>query len=215
MKGAKILIVAMILVLGTTAAWAQGRFEITPFVGYRTTGSFSGGQLQYTDFHIEDGLAYGVSVGYVFSPLFTLEFQWSRSDSTITAHGATFVKSTLADVSTDVYHGNFLFFFRPMEYKLRPYFMFGLGATVANAKNATVGVNPNPGAQSRFSWNLGLGAQYQAGQHVGLRLQARWLPTYINSTSGWWYDWWGNVWLVPISNYMNQFEFTGGLTFRF
>ncbi len=214
-KSAKILIVAMILVLGTTAAWAQGRFEITPFVGYRTTGSFSGGQLDYTDFHIKDGLAYGVSVGYAFSPLFTLEFQWSRSDSSITAHGPTLASTKLADATTDVYHGNFLFFFRPVEYKLRPFFVFGLGATVVNPKNATIGANPNPGAASRFSWNLGLGAQYQATNRIGLRLQARWLPCYINSSSAWFIDWWGYPWLVPVSNYMNQFEFTGGLTFRF
>jgi opacity protein-like surface antigen len=216
MKSTKVLIVALILALVSTAAWAQGKIEITPFVGYRTTGSISGGTAAYTEFHIEDGLAYGVGLGYRFSPLFTLEFQWSRVDSTVTAHGVTFQKTELGSIATDVYHANFMFFFRPEEYKLRPYFMFGLGATVANVGNVTVGDETlNPGAESRFSWSMGLGLQAQFREHIGLRLQTRWLPTYINSTSGWWYDWWGNVWLVPIANYMNQFEFSGGLTFRF
>jgi len=216
MKVTKALVLTLALAVISTAAWAQPRFEIVPFVGYRTTGSFSGGQLQYTDFHIEDGLAYGVSLGYRVSQVFTLEAQWSRVDSTVTAHGVSGIKTTLDNVTTDVYHANFLFFFRGEEYSLRPYFMFGLGATVANPKTTTwLGQTVNPSAASRFSWSLGLGVQAQLKEHIGLRLQTRWLPTYINSSYGYWYDWWGYPWVVPISNYMNQFEFTGGLVFRF
>jgi len=215
MKSTKVLIFALVLLMSTTA-WAQRRFEITPFVGYRTTGSFSGAQLQYSDFHIEDGLAYGVGLGYRFSQVFTVEAQWSRVDSQVTAHGVNLLTTNLTSVTTDIYHANFLFFFRQEQYSLRPYFMFGLGATVANAKPLVwLGNTVDPHAASRFSWNLGLGVEARVRERIGLRIQGRWIPTYINSSSGYWADWWGNVWLVPYSNYMNQFEFSGGLVFRF
>jgi len=216
MKSKKLLVLALILAFGSTAAWAQGRIEISPWIGYRTTGSLSGENASYSEFHLEDGLAYGLSLGYRLNPRFTLEVRWSRVDSTITAHDVLSATTTLADVSTDTYHANFLFFWRGEEYKVRPYFVVGLGAITANARNVQVGKETvNPEAEWRFSWNMGLGMQAQIRERIGLKLQAIWLPTYINSSSGWWVDWWGNVWLVPISNYMHQFEFSAALVFRF
>jgi opacity protein-like surface antigen len=216
MKCTKLLALVLVLAFAATAAWAQGRIEISPWVGYRTTGSISGSQTTYTDFHIEDGLAYGLSLGYRLNPKMTIEVRWSRVGSSVTAHGLTFVKTKVADIDTDTYHANFLFFWRGEEYKVRPYFVMGLGAISANAKNVQVGEQiVNPSAEWRFSWNMGLGMQAQIREKIGLKLQAIWLPTYINSTSGWWVDWWGNAWIVPISNYMNQFEFSAALVFRF
>lgn len=215
MKSTRLLALALILAFATTAAWAQGRIEIAPWVGYRTSGSVSGDAGGYTDFHIEDGLAYGLSLGYRLNPKMTLEVRWSRVGSTVTAHNGI-QSATVADIDTDTYHANFLFFWRGEEYKVRPYFVLGLGAISANAKNIQVGEElVNPEAEWRFSWNMGLGMQAQLRDKIGLKLQAIWLPTYINSSSGWWVDWWGNVWLVPISNYMNQFEFSAALVFRF
>ena len=216
MKSKKLLVLALILAFGSTAAWAQARIEISPLVGYRTTGSISGGTTIYKEFHIEDGLAYGLSLGYRLNPKFTLEVRWSRVGSSVTAQGKDFVKTTVADIDTDTYHANFLFYWRGEEYKVRPYFVLGLGAISANAKNVQVGEEiVNPSAEWRFSWNMGLGMQTQLREKIGLKLQAIWLPTYINSSTGWWVDWWGNVWLVPISNYMHQFEFSAALVFRF
>ena len=216
MMSKKLVIAVLIVAFGATAAWAQGRFEITPYVGYRTSGSLGGGQNGYTDFHIEDGLAYGVGIGYLINPMLTMEVRWARSDSSVTSHGLTFAKTKVAEVSTDYFHANFIFYFRPEGFSLRPYLVTGLGAVVVNPKNVTIGETPvNPSTESRFSWNLGLGLQARAGSRVSFRLQALWLPVYINSTMGWWFDWWGYPWAVPISNYMHQFEFMGGLTFRF
>jgi hypothetical protein len=50
----------------------------------------------------------------------------------------------------------------------------------------------------------------------GLRLEARWTPTYIKSDSeGWWCDPYWGCYVVSDAQYANQFELSGGITLRF
>jgi len=223
MKNTKALILALALILVSTAAWGQGRFEVTPFIGYRTTGSFEGAVQELSNFSIKDGFAYGLSLGYRVNQMLTMEVLWSRVDSSLTAHVTGAGEQEVAKIATDAVHANFLFFALNDQYKARPYFLLGLGATIANpdATNFHTGtINPSgksfdPSAASRFSWSLGGGVVVSASERIGLKLQVKWFPTYINTTSEIWIDWWGYPWVVPVSNYMNQWEFTGGLVFRF
>ncbi len=223
MKKSKALILALALVLVSTAAWSQGRFEVTPTIGYRTAGNFEGAVLQLSDFSITDGLAYGLSLGYRVNQMLTMEAFWSRVDSSLTASVSGAGEQELAKIGTDQIHANFLFFALNDQAKARPYFLLGLGATIANPKatNFSDGdINPSgetidPSSASRFSWSLGGGVLVMASERVGVKLQGKWFPTYINTTSEIWIDWWGYPWVVPVSNYMNQWEFTGGLVFRF
>ncbi len=223
MKKSKSLILALALILVSTAAWSQGRFEVTPTIGYRTAGNFEGAVLQLSDFSIQDGLAYGLSLGYRVNQMLTMEAFWSRVDSSLTASVSGVGEQELAKIGTDQIHANFLFFALNDQAKARPYFLLGLGATIANPKatNFSDGdINPSgetidPSSASRFSWSLGGGVLVMASERVGVKLQAKWFPTYINTTSEIRIDWWGYPWVVPVSNYMNQWEFTGGLVFRF
>jgi len=214
MKNSKVLTLALALVLVSTTAWAQ-RIVLTPHAGYRTVGTLGGDIAEFTDFKIQDGLAYGLSLGYRVSPVFTIEAMWSRSDSSITAlSGATEIK--LTDVSTDQWHANFLYFFSGDEAMACPYLLFALGATVINPKPTVFdGNNVDPSTETRFTGALGAGLQVNVSQNVGLRAQGKWAPTYINSSNEIWIDWWGRPWVVAVGNYMNQWEFTGGLSFRF
>ena len=51
---------------------------------------------------------------------------------------------------------------------------------------------------------------------AGLRLQARWTPTYIKSDSeGCWCDPYWGCYVVGDAQYSNQYELTAGLTIRF
>ncbi len=215
MKGSKPLILGLALVLVSTGAWAQGRFEVMPFVGYRTTGTFAGQVEDFSDFQIKDGVAYGLTLGYRVHQMLTFEVMWSRVDSKVTARSDG-AKTELAKVSTDSFQGNFLIFGTGDSAKARPYFLIGLGALYANPKSTTFeGKTVDPSGATRFSWSLGGGVQVAASDRIGLRLQVKWLPTYVNTTSEIWIDWWGHPWVVPVSNYMNQWEFMGGLVFRF
>jgi hypothetical protein len=94
--------------------------------------------------------------------------------------------------------------------------LFALGATVLNPKPTIFeDTEIDPSAESRFTGALGGGLQINPSEKIGLRAQVKWCPTYINSSNEIWIDWWGMPWVVPVSNYMNQWEFTGGLCFRF
>lgn len=214
MKKAILLTLAGLLVLGASSAWAQdGRFVIQPFAGYRTTGTFGVGAdvaINYSGIRFTDGFAYGLSLGMRVSPYVTVEALWARSDPMMQAIGAyTAIPDVdLFKAAEDQFHANFIFYFgnNPM---LQPFFVTGLGVTTVNPKYEGVRT------ETRFSWNLGLGFEKMVNEKVGLRVQAKWFTTYINDTAQWLIDWWGNVWLVPVSQYMGQWDLTGGLVFRF
>ena len=71
-------------------------------------------------------------------------------------------------------------------------------------------------SNTRFSLTWGGGVKIYPSGRVGLNLTGRWTPTYIKSDPGgiWCDPYWG---CFQSSNpqYANQFEFAGGLTFRF
>ena len=51
---------------------------------------------------------------------------------------------------------------------------------------------------------------------VGLKLTARWTPTYIKSSaSGYWCDPFYGCWVLGDPDYSHQFDISGGVTIRF
>ena len=64
--------------------------------------------------------------------------------------------------------------------------------------------------ETRFSFSLGGSIKVVANERFGFRFQANWIPTYINTKSEVWCDWWGFCYAIPPSQYMSQGEFTGG-----
>jgi len=215
MKKVTLLMVVGLLALGATSAWAQGgRIVITPTVGYRTSGDFGvrpevEGLTDYSGVKISDGLAYGLSLGFRLSPYVTMEAAWTRSVGMAQAisYYVGDPNLDLFNVAEDVIHANFLFYFGENQL-VKPFFITGLGVTLADGQYEGVG------AVSRFSWNLGMGFDKMFNEKIGLRVTAKWFTTYINDQLGWWYSYWG-YYLVPVSQYMGQWEFTGGLIFRF
>jgi hypothetical protein len=192
MKKVTLLMVVGLLALGATSAWAQGgRFVISPTVGYRTTGDFGLRPeteviTDYSGIKFQDGLAYGLSLGYRLSPYITMEAGWTRSVTMAQAipYYVGLPNVDLFDVAEDVIHANFLFYFGENAL-MHPFFVTGLGVTLADGKAEGVG------AISRFT-------------------------TYVNDQMAWWYDWWwGGYYLVPVSQYMGQWEFTAALVYRF
>jgi hypothetical protein len=66
-----------------------------------------------------------------------------------------------------------------------------------------------------LSGTLGGGVKIYRGP-VGARLEARFTPTYIRSTDdGWWCDDYWGCYTIEQLHYAKQFEFSGGVTFRF
>ena len=102
--------------------------------------------------------------------------------------------------------------------KVRPYLFGGLGAT-------NFGSSTTPGSttcrapsasETQFSTTWGAGVKMFAGPNFGIKVGAQWTPTYIKSDSaGWWCDPYWGCYVVGDAKYANQFDFTGGVTFRF
>jgi hypothetical protein len=221
MRKATFLALVGLLLLGASSAWAQGgRWVIQPLAGYRTSGDFglrpeADIVTDVSGIKFQDGFAYGLSLGYRLSPYVTMEAQWTRSETMAQAiaYYTGQPNIDLFNVAEDVIHANFLFYFGENAL-VKPFFITGLGVTLADGKaNETF---QNVGSVSRFSWNLGLGVEKMFNEKFGIRITAKWFTTYINDTMAWWYDWWwGGYYLVPVSQYMGQWDFTGGLIYRF
>ena len=205
----KLLLSLALVVLLSSMTWAQ-RFELMPFAGYRTTGSFKVDSIGHSKFTIDDGLAFGVSLGVLTSPTTQVEFMWSQTNSqvsgTLIQPGSG--RDIFFDVHTSQFHVNFIYLVQRYDSRVIPYVLAGLGLTYADPKGET-------GGETRFSFSLGGGIKIMANERLGFRFQGKWTPTYINTNSEVWCDWWGFCYAIPISQYMNQGEFTGGIFFRF
>lgn len=217
----QIIIATMILVLGLgAAATAQDttqKFWVMPTVGVRGSGSFtiSSEELAYTSIHFSDGFAYGLSLGYRASPMIAFEAMWSRHSSNVegrapaSADGTTpAVNEPLFKAMEDQFHANFLLSMGYLIGSVKPYFLFGLGLTNINPEGDIASV-------SRFSWGFGVGVEANLKDRFGLRVQGKFVPTYINTTEEILIEWDGGTQATPMRNNMTQWELQAGLFFRF
>ena len=210
-------LVLFVVLLGAVAALAPasyaqgGRFEIQPFVGYKWGGStdVAPNFLAINQLHLDSSVNYGVSATFNATDHFGLEFMWNRQPTTAVADLATGGSlSQTTGVDVDQYHGNILFSFGEQRaHKMIPFALVGFGASNLHGGGSSI---------TKFSYGLGGGVKYFFSEHVGVRVQARYAPTYLYSTTGGiWCTWYGFCFTVPNDHYLNQGDVTGGLVFRF
>jgi hypothetical protein len=218
MKTCRKWFAAMALFLFTcNVARAQQRLEITPFAGYETSGSYpvnvftnTGGiAVPIDNLRVNGSTAYGVFLDYGVTEYFQPEFMWNHNDTSYSAH------NILTNSYFNAFHSNIdqfqfggLFMFLSSEHRLRPYAATSVGFTHDSNNNG----NPN---RTAFSWSIGGGVKYALGRHIGLRGDARYLPTYGNSGPGTYCDPFFGCYTTTIHNYLNRGSFTGGIIFKF
>ncbi|MDH4131824.1 MAG: porin family protein [Gemmatimonadota bacterium] len=215
-------LVCLLAVLAFAAPLAaqSGKFEISPFVGYSLSDGFDvptftapGNGRAYNGFTFKDGLSYGASLGYYVNPVTEIEFMWSRQESQLQGERVSGGSDDAMDVAIDNYHANFVYNMYNDRRKLRPFFLFGLGATVFYPDDYQ---GKDLDTKSYFSGKLGAGLKYAMNRSMGLKLQVNWTPTYITSTNkGYWCDPWYGCWTIGDAQYENQFGFTAALNWRF
>jgi opacity protein-like surface antigen len=204
--------VTCVLLLSSVPSASAQHVEVTPFIGGQINGGVDFSTALFNRIDVKNSLNYGIAVDYLLGEHNGLEFQWNHSDAATTAQpvsGGAGIK--VFTLEQNQYMGNFLFHFTDREHSFRPFAFVGMGATALNAERQGVT------GSTRFAFSFGAGAKYNLSKHFGVRGQLKYTPTYLTSSNGgYWCDpFWGGCWVVGNSHYLNAFDMTVGVTFRF
>ena len=177
-----LLVLMITLTAGQLASQTAGeqtpvkplRLDITPLIGYRTSMTFPTGQGQQetTPNLIFDAKpSYGIAVGGRLNEFDLIEFRWARQDSRVHVQGS--VPPSSEKVVLDQFQGDFTheYILDDLPIWARPFVMGSVGATH---------VGDGMSGFTRFSFGLGGGIKLYFSRHLGLRMQAEWLPLVIN-----------------------------------
>jgi opacity protein-like surface antigen len=219
----KVLISALLVLAVTSAAWAQTpKVEFTGIVGWTLADGVSSDPIKalngqtYDRADPQDSINFGFSIGFFVNPSAEVGFMWRRQATKLDVSGTTV--TTLGDMNIDGYHGYGAYYFGDPDKKARPYIMGGLGATNYSSVSYTKtgGASATTVGNTQFSTTWGAGLKVNASPNVGMKFGVQWTPTYIKSdAAGWWCDPWWGCYVIGDAQYANQFEFVGGLAFRF
>lgn len=214
------------------AAWAQkGKFEVSPLVGWETSGSYPVLNATVTPgssfvptapsasstidrLRLDSSLSFGAFIDYSVAQSLDLEALWVRNQTTYSQHDfTTGLYSQIFDSNVDQVEFGLLYPFRRggfygEENKFQPFIAGGLGFTHESNNQG----NPN---RTSFAFNLGGGVKYYLSKHFGLRGDLRYMPTYANTTNGFACDIFGNCFEVRQRNFQQRGNFSGGIIFRF
>ena len=197
--------------VGVGISYGQ-KFEATALIGAQINGRLDLSTTTLSGIEVENGMTRGLGFSYQPGKRSAIEFMWTYDNPDTIAQsveGGPSAKIFILD--TNRYFGNFLFHFAEHEQPtLRPFVLAGLGAiTLTPARSGVTGI-------TRLGFAVGGGVKYNFSRLFGLRLQAKWSPTYLSTTQGYWCDpAWGGCWGVGRNHYLNALDFTAGLTVRF
>jgi len=193
--------------------YGRERWEITPFAGFETNGSYPLNSTSATtpvnDLRINGAASFGTFIGYSLTTNSQFEFMWDRNQTSYSIQptpGAPFTKAYNSDV--DQYQFGAMYMFLGDEHKWRPYFAGSLGFT----HEFNSGGNPT---RLDFSYGIGGGVKYSFTRHLSFRTDARYMPTYANSANALYCDAFGNCFTARVSQYQHRGNFLAGLAFRF
>jgi hypothetical protein len=180
-----VLVVIVLLIALPTVLSAQQqqpeqrplRFDLTPFIGYRTSMSFPV-EPHVTGMNprvvLDASPSYGVSLGMRLANEGDLvEMRWARQDSYVHAEDIT-PQLPRQRVILDQFHGDFSHepFVEEWPQWVKPFVMASVGAThVSGSTNFSF---------TRFSFGIGGGIRVYASRHFGFKIQAEWLPVFAD-----------------------------------
>ncbi len=185
------------------------RFDLTPLVGYRTTIAFPTGedpQHPGPNVVFDARPSYGIAFGFRLEEEKLIEIRWARQDSYVHLEGSAPFPSE--KVVLNQLHGDFTY--EPIVDQwpgwARPFVMASIGATHIGGGTSS--------SFTRFSFGLGGGIKVYFTRHVGLRMQAEWLPIVVDPGVGSFVC--GGGCVVQLSgNAVSQGEIAVGPVFRF
>jgi hypothetical protein len=219
----RIVLMALLVSLAAVPAFAQEpKAEVGAFVGWVFADGVSGDNFKAGDGNVynradpKDSIGWGLDIGVFVGPNAEVGFIYANQPSKLTLSGTN--TKEVGDLTTNSYHGYFAYNWGEGDAKVRPYVLFGLGATSYSDVSYTsaTGAARTITGLSRFSTTWGAGVKVYGNGHVGGRFGMRWTPTYIKSdAAGYWCDPYWGCYLVGDAQYANQFDLNGGITIRF
>ena len=221
----KIAIIGAALCVSAVATYAQdheNRFEITGLVGWTASDGVSGPAIVAGDGNVydrvdpKDSFSWGLAGGYYITPNVLLEVMWDRQYSDLELGGTN--QRGIGNLNIDNVHALFAYHFGPMNAKVRPYIGGGLGWTNYGTLDYTgpAGTVRSIDGGAKFSTKWEAGLKLAASKNLALRAGVNFTPTYVKSdASGWWCDPYWGCYVTGDAQYSNQWEFGGGLSFRF
>ena len=166
----------LIAVLAPTA-FAQHKFEISPYGGIRTAGSFRG-EDQLVSYNVSSAPTFGVFADFMVTHQLAIEFLWGHEGSTVNKKTTVLggdvptppvepeaPDGELFDLGIDYFHGGVRF--DGGNEKYTPYIAAGAGATRFSPDAAMAS------SVTKFSFSIGAGINAYLTERIGVRFDAR------------------------------------------
>jgi len=201
--------------LFSSAAFGQGKLEITPMVGISTAGGvdINTEVTQRESFSVGSGFTWGGTLGYYLSRYVQFEVQYARQNSSLSPSFDVGTDPLSIGLGIDQILGNFVFQTNLADGMLSPFFLVGAGAAIFTPDNRDIGDLDPISSATRFQWGIGGGLKVFVSSNVGFRFQGRYKPTNAGSEV----QFWCGIWTcgpVDATQYLNSGEFLGGVIIR-
>lgn len=205
-----------------TPAFAQERVEIMALFGWTLsdgvdtdTSVLAGDGNVYDEINSADSASWGFGAGFHVNDRFEVGFLFNQQFSELQVKGTNTID--VGNLNVYTYHPYVAFNVGETGARIRPYFLFGMGATnYSSVSFNALGQERETGSNTQFSTTWGAGVKVYPTQHVGVRFGMQWTPTYIKTDSeGWWCDPYWGCYVTGDPQYSNQLQFSGGVTTRF
>jgi hypothetical protein len=165
----------MLLAVGAPAVVAQHKFEISPYAGVRTAGSFRG-EEQLNSFNVQSAPTFGVFADYMVTNQLAVEVLWGHESSTVDKTSARLTTDgdepedeipdgPIFDLGIDYFQGGVRF--DGGNEKYTPYIAGALGVTRFNPDIA------GASSVSKLGFSIGAGIIAYLTERIGVRFDAR------------------------------------------
>jgi opacity protein-like surface antigen len=211
------------LTLAAAPAFAQEkRVEVSALFGWTFSDGVDGDPVLagngniYDRIDPKDSFKFGLGVGVMANENVEVGFLFGSQMTQMIAGGTT--ETEIGDATINTYHGYVAYNLGDEDAPIRPYLLGGIGATNYGATEFTRanGQQASFGGETQFSTTWGAGVKAFPNPNVGVRFGVQWTPTYIKSdAAGYWCDPYWGCYLVGSAQYSNQWDLSGGITFRF
>ncbi len=170
------IIALAFLLIAPDSLSAQGKFELTPMIGYQFGGKL---RMYEGDLKVKDQMNYGLAASTELAPDTRLEFMWTSMQTSADFrpyYGYEFLRGSF-NLNINYYQIGGVREF-PKGGAVVPFGEFTLGAVQFTPSDVNI-------AETwRFSVALGGGAKFWLSDRIGIRLQGRLLmPLYFQGVS--------------------------------